>query len=345
MGCCNNTIPKCGENPCRVTQTNTPACESLPSQIQNFTDQFFGLVVKTEVDGNIVWSLPCNLDVGLPNNPRAAGEGLACYFLRLFEDGIVGLTGPPGSPGNPGADGRNAFTVTLQAFTQPTPDNPNIQILTAYNPSILVGLFVAIDTSGWYQVVATDVSGALFLTLHTAFSGAPAVITAGKLVVPAGNPGPQGTPGQSIVGPQGIPGPPGTAFSATNGFFFTDVGSDYSVGVVYASVDFVNAAPQVLLPAAGVYLLTAVIDINGLAGIVSNNISDFKLQDTTVNGIVPGSEHSISGMVQDERRQVVLNAIYSSIGPSQIELFAKASSANVFSVAALRTTVSFVRLS
>jgi hypothetical protein len=68
----------------------------LPSQIQNFTQQFFGDVVKTEVDGQVIWSLPCDLDIGLPNNQRGAGEGLACYFLRLSEEGIIGLTGPQG---------------------------------------------------------------------------------------------------------------------------------------------------------------------------------------------------------------------------------------------------------
>src|SRR6185436_11523721 len=124
------------EDPCHRSTTNTAACESLPSQISNFTTQFFGVVTKTEVDGAVVWSLPCSLDVGLPANPRGSGEGLACYFLRLFADGIIGLTGPKGDSGTPGTDGRNAYTVTLHSFTQPTSGNPNIQVSTAFNPAV-----------------------------------------------------------------------------------------------------------------------------------------------------------------------------------------------------------------
>src|ERR1017187_5408533 len=70
-------------NPCGHGPHNSARCESLPSQIENFTDQFFGTVVKTEINGVVTLSLRCQLDVGLPGNPRGVDEGLACYFLRL----------------------------------------------------------------------------------------------------------------------------------------------------------------------------------------------------------------------------------------------------------------------
>ena len=138
-------------NPCNTSLTNTAACESLPSQISNFTAQFFGVVIKTEVDGEVVWTLPCSLDVGLPNNARQPDEGLACYFLRLFEEGIIGLTGPQGETGSAGTNGNNAYTVTLQGFTQPDAGNPNIQVLTAYNPAIMEGSYILIEDSGFYH--------------------------------------------------------------------------------------------------------------------------------------------------------------------------------------------------
>jgi len=96
-----NPIDYCGreqigcDNPCRRGPRNSARCESLPSQIENFTTQFFGTVVKTEINGVVTWSLPCQLDVGLPGNPRGVDEGLACYFLRLFSDGLGGLKGDP----------------------------------------------------------------------------------------------------------------------------------------------------------------------------------------------------------------------------------------------------------
>jgi len=186
-GCNSFNVPSgCSNNPCAVTQLNTAQCESLPSQISNFTLQFFGTVVKTEIDGVVTWSLPCNLDVGLTNNPRGADEGLACYFLRRFQDGIVGRTGPKGDQGCPGTDGFNAYTVTLQAFVQPTEDQPNISVLTQFSPAILEGLNVFIATSGYYQVTGTSSTGLVFLTLIKPVAGASGTIAAGKIVVPTG---------------------------------------------------------------------------------------------------------------------------------------------------------------
>ena len=151
-------------NPCNTHEGNSARCESLPSQISNFTLQFFGTVVKTEINGVVTWSLPCGLDVGLPNNPRGIDEGLACYFLRLFSHGIVGFTGPVGDPGTPGLNGNNAYTVTLQSFTQPTLGSPNIQVLTQFNPALLDSIYVFIPDSGWYQQTSNDGNGTLFLT-------------------------------------------------------------------------------------------------------------------------------------------------------------------------------------
>ena len=204
-------MSNCNKNPCRTSQQNTAECESLPSQISNFTAQFFGEIVKTEIDGVVSWSLPCGLDVGLPNNPRGFGEGLACYFLRLFDEGIIGLTGPQGEKGLPGCNGFNAYAVTLQAFVQPA-QGEGVQVLTGFNPSMLSGSYVFIGTSGLYLINNADASGLLSLTLVVQpVSPIGSVIAAGKLVVPSGPPGgpigPQGIQGET--GPQGPVGPPG----------------------------------------------------------------------------------------------------------------------------------------
>lgn len=341
MSCNSNPNFGCSANPCTVTQTNTAACESLPSQIQNFSDQFFGEVIKTEVDGEVVWSLPCSLETGLPNNPRAAGEGLACYFLRLFDEGIVGLTGPAGATGSTGADGRNAYTVTLQSFVQPASGGV-VQVLTAYNPAILVGMRVFIDTSGWYQVNLTDTSGMLFLTLIRAADAAPATISAGKVVVPAG------FEGAAIVGPQGPSGPqgdPGETTTNTNGFYFVVVGTDYRLQTVYGQVSFTTSVPAFILNTPGKYLLSAVIDLVGLAGVGTGDKASFKIRNLTSLTDVPGSEHVVSRLSQDERKQVVINSIYTTLAANQqITLFGVCDSPDVISAVALNTTFSFIRL-
>lgn len=336
----------CNCNPCGSSVTNTAACESLPSQIQNFSDAFFGTIVKTEVDGEVVWNLPCNLETGLPNNQRGAGEGLACYFLRLFMEGIIGLTGPQGETGPAGADGNNAYTVTLQAFNQPSAGNPNIQVLTPFNPAIVTGLYVFIQTSGWYQVSSANPDGTLFLVLHTALPGAPAVINAGKLVIPSG------VPGASIVGPQGPQGPQGpagsnaTSFSVNEGQYFAPVGTDYNLQIAYAAVDFVNSSPQVLLTTQGRYRVSVVADLVGLTGVLITDDAFLKLRNTSTSTDVDGSEHFINNFVDGSRAQITIIARVETTGANQtIALFGKADTADRIAVVALQTTVVFDQLS
>lgn len=340
MSCPSN----CGENPCQSSETNTIECESLQSQISNFTQQFFGDLVKTEVNGQIVWSLPCNLEIGLPNNPRADGEGLACYFLRLFNEGIIGLTGPQGEAGADGDDGANAFTVVLASFTQPNLGAPNVVISTLYNPAILEGLYVFIQNSGWYLVTATDTSGTLWLTLVKAVSSPPVTVTTGKLVVPSG------FPGQSIVGPTGpqgspgVQGDPGESHTETNGMYFATVGTDYELTVTFAAVDFVNSSARVLLPTEGTYQITVSLQIIGLAGVVDTDIVSFQLRDT-IPATLDGSQFETSEISEDENRVVSFTVIYtSSVDNEEVRLQGKCTTGARVAVLATRTRMTYVKL-
>lgn len=340
MACQDN----CGESPCQSSETNTVECESLQSQISNFTEQFFGDVVKTEVNGEIVWSLPCSLDIGLENNPRAEGEGLACYFLRLFNEGIIGATGPQGSAGADGDDGANAFTVVLSSFTQPTLGAPNIVISTLYNPAILEGLYVFIENSGWYQITAKDGSGTLWLTLVKAVSSPPTTVTAGKLVVPSG------FPGQSIIGPQGIQGPqgdqgdPGESHTETNGQYHPTVGTDYELTVTFTAVDFVNSSARLLLPTAGTYQITVSVQIIGLAGIVDSDIIYLQLRDT-IPVTLDGSQFETSELSENENRVVSFTVIYTSaVDNEEVRLQAKCTTGARVNIIATRTTMTYVKL-
>lgn len=333
-------------DPCRNTSlTNTAACESLPSQISNFTAQFFGVVVKSEVNGEVVWTLPCSLDVGLPNNARGADEGLACYFLRLFEEGIVGLTGPQGDPGTAGTAGRNAYTVTLQAFAQPTSGEPNIQVLTAYNPAIMVGSYIFIQTSGWYQVTAVDPSGAVFATLFQALPGAPATIDAGKLVVLSGVPGASVTGDTGPAGPVGPAGTNATSFSVDNGEYFAPVGVDDNLGISYAAIDFTNSSPVVTLPNTGTYRVTVTADLVGLPTVLTSDRAFLKLYNTTLGADINGAEHAVSNFVDTARSSITIITRVITTAPNQmVALYGKADTADKIAVVALNTNMTFERL-
>jgi len=74
----------CGCNPCGEI-TCDPANEPLASALNNFIVAFFGSLTKVCVNNQVVWVLPCDLDSGIAGYPRIAGEGLACYFLRVFQ--------------------------------------------------------------------------------------------------------------------------------------------------------------------------------------------------------------------------------------------------------------------
>lgn len=335
--------------PCKVTVKNSAACESLPSQISNFTTQFFGTVQKTEVDGEVAWVLPCGLDVGLPNNPRLADEGLACYFLRLFEDGIVGLTGPQGPKGNDGTNGDNAYAVTLSGFTQPTLSSPQIQVFTNnYSQALGVDSYVYITNSGYYLVTATDAQGTMWLTLTRAINNPDSYHGVGRLIVPTGY------PGESITGPQGPQGPtgpqgtPGESFTATNAFYSAAVGTDFTLSSgVYSNVDFINSEPQVTLGARGRYHIKAVVAIEAQATVATSDLVEFRLQNTANGLILSGSEQGISFLSNGQRAQVVIDVHFDSdTNGVTLRLQGKTSGAGTSMKAlALKTTMTAVRLS
>lgn len=344
-GTCNNG-PRTSScvNPCGVTTTNTAECENLPSQISNFTTHFFGEVTKTEVDGVVSWTLPCNLDVGLENNPRIDGEGLACYFLRLFNDGIMGLTGPQGLPGVAGEDGLNAFTVTTATFAQPDLGSPNIQISTSYNGAILVGMFVFIATSGFYEVTAADGNGTLWLTLTQPLDSAPANITAGKLVVPSGH------PGTSVTGPQGIPGAagpqgsPGESFTAENEFYYTSGGTTYYIQLLSEQVTFVTSMPQVTMT-KGYWLLSCDCEIVAGALIATTDLVTVKLRDVTNGQDLNGSTRRVNGMLADDIRTVSTTVRFQvPAGGATVNLFANCSNPNVAFLLPTGTVLTAVKL-
>lgn len=58
--------------------------ESVNSQLTNLVTNLFGTLTKTVTNGRAVWAQPCDAYDSLTNFPRNDGEGLMCYFLRIF---------------------------------------------------------------------------------------------------------------------------------------------------------------------------------------------------------------------------------------------------------------------
>jgi hypothetical protein len=181
--------------------------------MDNFIEATFGDIDKTLVNGQVEWILPCNLEVGLNNNPRLPGEGLFCYLIRLIGGGIVGLTGPAGPAGANGSNGSNGFARTLANVAQPTLGAPNL-VVTVDQPSLFpVGVVASayVVGSGYYTVIS-KLGNQISMQLIVPVSPAPASIPAGSVIVIAGPRGATGSTGPA--GAAGVAGPAGAAGSA-----------------------------------------------------------------------------------------------------------------------------------
>lgn len=349
------------DNPCGHGPHNSARCESLPSQIENFTTQFFGTVVKTEINGVVTWSLPCQLDVGLPANPRGVDEGLACYFLRLFADGIGGLKGDKGTPGAAGANGMNAYAVVRQSFTQPTPGNPLVQVVIFPNPSIVVGLGIFIAGSGDYTVTDVQPGGVIFAMLGSAVANPSPVVPAGALVIPSGLPGSKGDKGDPGLpgakgdkGDPGVQGPAGSAVTVSNGFAYPGAGAAiFAVTDSYSEVSFGGLVLEFVVPETGRYLVTAVLPVATTSQVSSSPPElvyvQAKLVNSTIAADIPGSPTTtgfiFTGSVQSQATQITVNAIVAAGLGETITLVMQTSATGSGWVTIPSGSLSWVRIS
>jgi hypothetical protein len=130
-----------------------------------------------------------------------------------------------------------------------------------------------------------------------------------------------------------------------NGYYFTTVGTDFTLDVTYQQVTFINSAPALLLPGKGKYLVTAVVTVAGQGGVTTADAAIFKLRNTTASADVPGSEQNITYLSPTQYDQVMINALVTSTGVNQtLALFGRASGGGIIKVVALNTTMTFVRI-
>ena len=232
--------------PCAECQEADVANETLQSSLDNFIYYFFGQLTKTVVNGEVEWILPCNLASGLPGNPRAPDEGLGCYFLRLFADGIYGLQGLQGLQGIPGVPGVSAYTVVAIQFASPNVgDGFSFDVLDG---SILSpGMMLYVARLGWVQITA-QAGNQLFVVFdEESMSGKDVTIPAGAAVTIAG---PRGSGTQGVQGIQGVPGGTGPAgaggAAGANGQpAYTVTSGGFNVPAVGANVGPINVGSSV----------------------------------------------------------------------------------------------------
>lgn len=103
-----SNCPTCNCNPCSCTNKCDPQNEALSSAFANFNAALIGSIVKTCVNGQVVWTLPCNLDAAFQGFPRGVGESVLCYWERV----IASLLGSiPSFPITIAEGGTNATTL------------------------------------------------------------------------------------------------------------------------------------------------------------------------------------------------------------------------------------------
>lgn len=166
-----------------------PAQEPLDSEVGNFVTAVYGSVTKTlSPTGQVVWTLPCDLDAGLPANPRNIGEGTFCYLLRLVRDGIEGAVGPAGPTGPAGPSGAPAYSTISTAFTQPTLGSPLFSFSLVSAAWVAPEMILFIETCGWVRVESKS-GNTVLATLLVPISSPPPSVAVGAGVGPTG---PQG---------------------------------------------------------------------------------------------------------------------------------------------------------
>ena len=275
-------------NQTAVSGHNSAACESLASKLGNFTSSFFGVVTKTDVDGKVVWTLPCDLETGLASNPRGFGEGVACYFFRLLYDNIQELKGEVGDKGVAGVNGANAVSAVTANFFQPAVGE-TITISVLATRALLPGLIVFVQNSGWYDIVAND-GDSIVITLREALSFAPVVVPLGAVIVPTcpgGRPipGDQGLPGdkgdQGIQGDQGVQGR--DANPDINGFIFGVGHSDFITTIIGnqpVPVELDGATVDINLTVPGTYYIVGTVaTVKGTSAVLFLALVSFAVVD------------------------------------------------------------------
>lgn len=181
--------PPNSNKPCCPSTAPNAADEALDSQVANLIGKLFGFATKSiGQNGEVTWTLPCNLDGQIAGFPRLPGEGLLCYFLRFYADGITGAQGIPGIQGPVGPHGLSAYSTITAPFPQPTVEAPLFSFGVEHADWVCPQMILFVTNVGWARVEAVT-GNTVAAVLLRAINAPPATVPAGGSVAPTG---PQG---------------------------------------------------------------------------------------------------------------------------------------------------------
>ena len=207
MSCNNNNKNFC----CPDTPYPQLSHESVPSLIDNLISALYGNINKKVKNGRVVWCIPCdpNKTTEIFGQPRLAGEGLLCYFIRLANNGTfigatgatgitgatgvgsTGATGPQGPIGPGGGATGPTGATGLTGATGPSGGPTGATGATGFGATGATGLIGATGPSGGGGATGAGTDAVFFLndqSVNTDYSipSTKNAMTAGPITVSAG---------------------------------------------------------------------------------------------------------------------------------------------------------------
>jgi len=135
--------PNCqpSNNPCNGPQAlQCGANEPLASIMQNFLNLIVGQITSTNVNGQCIWTLPCDLAGEIPGFPREENESVLCYFKRVIGEGAVGQNNTASNLGS--GEGLYADKVGVDLQFKSLVEGLNISI-TSTDTEVTIGFSYA----------------------------------------------------------------------------------------------------------------------------------------------------------------------------------------------------------
>lgn len=120
-------------------------------------------------------------------------------------------------------------------------------------------------------------------------------------------------------------------------------GTDYTLTNSAARVDFGTTDIEASLPAAGTYLVTAILSIIEDAGGGGDDY-DFKLYNSTAAADVTASQRSVTGPAASKVAQVFLQSVVTVTAASTIQVYGVNNTAGRGTVDSAESTISYIRL-
>lgn len=120
------------------------------------------------------------------------------------------------------------------------------------------------------------------------------------------------------------------------------VGADYAITNAFARVDFGTTDIDAALPAAGTYMIGAMVQV--LNGALTNDHYELKLRDITAGADVPGSLASLVVGVANEESNVMLTAPLTVTQATTIQVFVQNTVGARGSVIAAESSIWFHRI-